>query len=124
MQPTHSHDSSLSPREWPLHPQMVQLIWSQFGEAQVDLFASHEFSHCQLYHSLTQAPLGTEALAHSGPRALCKYAFPPVSLLTLCKVREDEVTGPPWCIPLRRDLLSQGLGTIWHLCPDLWNFHV
>ncbi len=34
----------------------------------------------------------TDALAHSWPRALCKYAFPPVSLLaqTLCKVREDE----------------------------------
>ncbi len=59
---------------------------------------------------------------------LCKYAFPPVSLLaqTLCKVREDEeqvllvapywpnqtwfpelmllATAPPWQISLRRDL--------------------
>ena len=136
------------PGEWRLHPQTVQLIWSRFGEAQVDLFASHESSHCQLYYSLSQAPLGTDALAHSWPRALRKYAFPPVSLLaqTLCKVREDEeqvllvapywptrtwfselmllVTAPPWCIPLRRDLLSQGLGTIWHPRPDLWNLHV
>ncbi len=44
---------------------------------------------------------------------------PPSSLLaqTLCKVREDEVmllaTASPWRIPLRQDLLSQGLGTIW-----------
>ena len=136
------------PGEWRLHPQTVQLIWSRFGEAQVDLFASHESSHCQLYYSLSQAPLGTDALAHSWPRALRKYAFPPVSLLaqTLCKVREDEeqvllvapywptrtwfselmllVTAPPWRIPLRRDLLSQGLGTIWHPRPDLWNLHV
>ncbi len=33
-------------------------------------------------------------------------------------------TAPPWRIPLRKDLLSQGLGTIWYLRPDLWNLHV
>ncbi len=136
------------PGEWRLHPETIRLIWSRFGEAQVDLFASPESSHCQLYFSLTEGPLGTEALAHSWPRALRKYAFPPVSLLaqTLCKLREDEeqvllvaphwptrtwfpelislATVPPWRIPLRKDLLSQGLGTIWHPCPDLWNLHV
>ncbi len=136
------------PREWRLHPETIRLIWSQFGEAQVDLFASPESSHCQLYFSLTEGPLGTDALAHSWPRALRKYAFPPVSLLTqtLCKLREDEeqvllvaphwptrtwfpelislTTAPPWRIPLRKDFLSQGLGTIWHPRPDLWNLHV
>ncbi len=136
------------PGEWRLHPETIRLIWSRFGEAQVDLFASCESSHCQLYFSLTEGTLGTDALAHSWPRALCKYAFPPVSLLaqTLCKVREDEeqvllvapfwptrtwfpelillATAPPWPIPLRKDLLSQGLGTIWHPRPDLWNLHV
>ncbi len=136
------------PGEWRLHPEMIRLIWSRFGEAQVDLFVSRESSHCQLYFSLTEGTLGTDALAHSWPRALCKYAFPPVSLLaqTLCKVREDEeqvllvapswptrtwfpelillATAPPWPIPLRKDLLSQGLGTIWHPRPDLWNLHV
>ncbi len=79
---------------------------------------------------------------------LRKYAFPPVNLLaqTLCKLRENEeqvllvaphwptqtwfpelislATTPPWRIPLRKDLLSQGLGTIWHPRPDLWNLHV
>ncbi len=136
------------PGEWRLHPETIRLIWSQFGEAQVDLFASSESSHCQLYFSLTEGPLGTDALAHSWPRALRKYAFPTVSLLaqTLCKLREDEeqvllvaphwptrtwfpelislATAPPWRIPLRKDLLSQGLGTIWHPRPDLWNLHV
>ncbi len=140
------------PGEWRLHPEMIRLIWSRFGESQVDLFASHESSHCQLYFSLTEGPLGTDALAHSWPRALGKYAFSPVSLLaqTLCKLREDEeqvllvaphwptqtwfpelislatvpVPVPPWRIPLRKDLLSQGLGTIWHPRPDLWNLHV
>ncbi len=34
------------------------------------------------------------------------------------------VTAPPWRIPLRKDILSQGLGTIWHPRPDLWNLHV
>ncbi len=136
------------PGEWRLHPETIRLIWSRFGEAQADLFASPESSHCQLYFFLTEGPLGTDALAHSWPRALRKYAFPPVSLLaqTLCKLREDEeqvllvaphwptrtwfpklislATAPPWRIPLREDLLSQGLGTIWHPHPDLWNLHV
>ncbi len=80
------------PGEWRLHPQMVQLIWRRFGLAQVDLFASLETSHCQLFYSLTEGTLGTDALAHSWPQGLRKYAFPPVSLLaqTLCKVREEE----------------------------------
>ncbi len=118
------------PGEWRLHPQTVQLIWRRFGLAQVDLFASLETSHCQLFYSLTDGTLGTDALAHSWPRGLRKYAFPPVSLLaqTLCKVREEEeqillvapywptrtwfpelmllVTAPPWQIPLRKDLLT------------------
>ncbi|KAI2644424.1 ORF V: Enzymatic polyprotein [Labeo rohita] len=139
-QPTH-------PGEWRLHPQTVQLIWSRFGEAQIDLFASPESSHCQLYYSLSEAPLGRGALAHSWPPGP-KYAFPPVSLLaqTLCKIRDDGeqvllvapywptrtwfveltllATAPPWKISLRKDLLSQGMGTIWHPHPDLWNLHV
>ncbi len=79
---------------------------------------------------------------------LTQVCVSPVSLLaqTLCKLREDEeqvllvaphwptrtwfpelislATVPPWRIPLRKDLLSQGLGTIWHPRPDLWNLHV
>ncbi len=126
----------------------IRLIWSRFGEAQVNLFAFHESSLRQLYFSLTKGPLGTDALAHSWPQDLRKYVFPPVSLLaqTLCKLREDEeqvllvtplwltrtwfpeliflATAPLWRIPLRKDLLSQRLGTIWHPCPDLCNLHV
>ncbi len=136
------------PGEWRLHPQAVQLIWGRFGAAQVDLFASPETTHCQEFYSLTEATLGTDALAQSWPRGLRKYAFPPVSLLaqTLCKIREDEeqvllvapywpnrtwfpelmllATAPPWPIPLRKDLLSQRRGTLWHPRPDLWKLHV
>ncbi|KAL0177313.1 hypothetical protein M9458_026207, partial [Cirrhinus mrigala] len=53
--------------EWRLHPHTVQLIWNRFGEAQIDLFASHESTHCALWYSLTEAPLRTDALAHSWP---------------------------------------------------------
>ncbi len=136
------------PGEWRLHPEVLQLIWRRFGDAQVDLFASPDTSHCQLFFSLSEGTLGKDALACSWPRGLRKYAFPPVSLLaqTLCKVREDEeqvllvapywpnrtwfpelmllATAPPWQIPLRRDLLSQRGGTLWHPRPDLWNLHV
>ncbi|KAL0168522.1 hypothetical protein M9458_036744, partial [Cirrhinus mrigala] len=62
-----------------------------FGAAQIDLFASPDSTHCQLFYSLTECTLSTDALAHGWPQGLRKYAFPPVSLLaqTLCKVRED-----------------------------------
>ncbi len=136
------------PGEWRLHPQTVQLIWRRFGLAQLDLFASLETSHCQWFYSLTEGTRGTDALAHSWPRGLRKYAFPSVSLLvqTLCKIREEEeqillvapywptrtwfpelmllVTAPPWQIPLRKDLLTQRRGTLWHPCLDLWKLHV
>ncbi len=72
--------------EWRLHPQAVQLICSRFGEAQVDLFASQESSHCQLYP--LAPPPGMDALAH----IWCKYTFPQWAFLNLhlCKIREDE----------------------------------
>ncbi len=53
------------PGQWRVHPQAVQLIWGRFGAAQVDLFASPEATHCQEFYSLTEAMLGTDALAHS-----------------------------------------------------------
>ncbi len=84
------------PGEWRLHPQTVQLIWRRFGLAQVDLFASLETTHCQLFYSLTDGTLGTDALAHSWPWGLRKYAFPPVSLLaqTLCKGQRGRGADP------------------------------
>ncbi|XDV17581.1 hypothetical protein PO909_023415 [Leuciscus waleckii] len=36
-----------------------------------------------------------------------------------------QMTGEvPWPVPLRKDLLTQAKGTIWHLRPDLWALHV
>ncbi len=77
MQLTSSHDSLRFPGEWRLHPQVVQLIWDLFGAAQVDLFASPDSTHCQLFYSLTEGTLGTDALVHSWPQGLCKYTFAP-----------------------------------------------
>ncbi|KAI2646848.1 Intercellular adhesion molecule 1 [Labeo rohita] len=76
------------PGEWRLHPQVVQLIWSRSDEAQVHLFASSESSHCRLFYALTEALLGRDTLAHSWPRGLIKYAFPPVSLLAQTSLKE------------------------------------
>ncbi len=136
------------PREWRLHPQAVQLIRSRFGVAQVHLFVSPESAHCQWFCSLSEATLSTDALAHSWTQGLRKYAFPTVSLLaqTLCKISENEeqvqlvapywpsrtkfpelmllVRAPPWPIPLRKNLLSQRWGTLWHPRPDFWKLHV
>ncbi|KAI2645832.1 ORF V: Enzymatic polyprotein [Labeo rohita] len=60
--------------EWRLHPQSVQLIWDRFGQAQVDLFASPESTHCQLWYGLTEAPprdrrTGTQLA--KGPTQVC-----------------------------------------------------
>ncbi len=83
----------LRPGEWRLHPEVVELIWKEFGQAQVDLFASRETSHCPLWFSLTHpAPLGLDAMTQMWPR-LHLYSFPPIALLpgVLERVRRDRV---------------------------------
>ena len=54
--------------DWPLHPDLVSLIWHKFGRALVDLFASSENTKCPRWYSgvmeQTQS-LGVDALAHS-----------------------------------------------------------
>ena len=65
------------PGEWRLHPEVVELISEKFGQAEVDLFASHENSHCPLWFSLSHpAPLGLEAMVQTWPRQRL-YAFSP-----------------------------------------------
>ena len=131
-----------------LHTEVMEQIWEKFGQAQVDLFASHEATHCPLWYSLSPpAPLGLDAMQQEWPR-LPLYAFPPVALLpgVLEKVRQDRVRltlvaprwpgrvwfsdlvslldGTPWRIPVRVDLLSQAQGRILHPRPELWNLWV
>ncbi|KAJ7986790.1 hypothetical protein DPEC_G00332030 [Dallia pectoralis] len=132
------------PGEWRLHPEVVELLWSHFGRAEVDLFASRETSHCPLWFSLTHpAPLGLDAMVQAWPRSRL-YAFPLVALLpgVLERVRQERVSlllvapywparvwfadlisllvGSPLEIPIRRDLLSQAHGFILHPRPELW----
>ncbi len=67
------------PGEWRLHPEVVKQIWRVFGQAQVDLFATRQTSHCPLWYSLTHpAPLGLDAMVQTWPR-LRLYAFPPIA---------------------------------------------
>ena len=128
--------------EWSLHPQTVQLLWKKFGRAEVDLFAPQENAHCQEFFSKSRS-----ALAHVWPRRPL-YAFPPVSLLpqVIERIREEGcsvllvapfwknqpwfpavmqlASTAPWPVPVRRDLLSQARGSIWHPHPELWSLHV
>ncbi len=126
----------LRPREWRLHPEVVELIWREFGQAQVDLFASRERSHCPLWFSLTHpAPLGLDAMVQTWPR-LHLYAFSLIALLpgVLERVRRDQVLllliaprwpgrvwlsdlrsvldGPPLELPIRRETPSYVVLTI------------
>merc|ERR1712082_258124 len=121
---------------WSLNQAVANQIWQRFGRPQVDLFASEENSKCPQFFSMSgQAPLGLDALAHPWPRGLL-YAFPLLSLIlpTLERVRTRRLSlilvapawgswrseivpllcDQPWQLPLRRDLLSQARGEIFH----------
>nr|WPK86714.1 NLRC3-like protein 49 [Sebastes schlegelii] len=129
--------------DWRLHPEVVGVIWSRYGRAEVDVFASEASAHCPLWYSLRErtSPLGQDALAHTWPACLL-YAFPPIPLIrvTLDRVQVGGhklllvapnwpgrpwfpvllklVNGEPWRLPRRPDLLSQLEGRIWHPNPD------
>ncbi|XP_030584735.1 uncharacterized protein LOC115779969 [Archocentrus centrarchus] len=138
--------------DWALHPAIVEQLWLRYSQASVDLFASEENAQCPRFFSLRDqsAPLGVDALAHVWPPVLL-YAFPPLALIppTLSRVREHRHTmiliaplwptmhwlaeiyqllcGQPWQLPLRRDMLSQARGSIFHPHPErlaLWAWPV
>ena len=94
--------------------------------------------------------MGIDVLAHEWPQVLL-YAFPPLALIppTLARVRERGLSliliapywpgkhwladiiqllyDQPWPLPLRRDLLSQAHGEIFHPHPErlaLWAWPV
>ncbi len=133
--------------EWRLHPESVRMVWNLYGEAEVDLFATSENAHCPSFFSLSHSPLEGDALTARWPTARL-YAFPPIKILplVLCKIREERASviliapnwpnqpwfpdltelliAPPWPIPVRKDMLSQVDGSVWHPNPELWNLHV
>ncbi len=104
--------------------------------------------HLHLQRQLSLPNLFYKEHGCPGPRMPWPYAFPPVALLpqVLRRVREQRhkliliaplwrnqpwvselfqlLKAAPWPIPLRRDLLSQANGMIWHPRPELWALHV
>ena len=135
--------------DWSLHPAVMDEVRLRFGHPSVDLFASSEDAKCPLFFAIKgPAPLGLDALAHEWPQGLL-YAFPPLSLIppALERVRNlglrliliapgwgswrSEIASllydHPWQLPLRRDLLTQAGGEIFHPRPadlDLWAWPV
>ncbi len=71
-----SHIRPTFPGEWRLHPKTIRLLWSWFGVAQVNLVASHESSHGQLYDSLTEAPSAQTCWRTPGLGFYARLRFP------------------------------------------------
>lgn len=136
-----SHHRPL-PGEWRLNPEVVQMIWQRFDRVEVDLFASETSTHCPLWFSWTEksSPLGQDALAHTWSD-LILHAFPltPLILPTLHRILQEHhrillvalnwpgrpwfamlcrlLSGEPWSLPRKQDLLLQLQGQIWHPSP-------
>ncbi len=100
VQPTSSHVSTPFRENGDSTPRYSSWFGDASGTAQVDLFASPDTSHCQLFFSLSEGTLGTDALACSWPRGLRKYAFPPVSLLAQTCARSGRTRSKSswWCL--------------------------
>ena len=133
-----SRDGPL-PDEWRLHPKVVKQVGTQFGRAEVDLFATRRNSHCALWFSLARwdnPPLGVDAFAHEPWPKKLLYAFPPLRLIPplLERVRREQLSiilvaplhrlapwyagitqmmvRQPWAIPQVWGALSQEAGAI------------
>ncbi len=97
------------PREWRLHPETIRLIWSRFGEAQVDLFASPSPPTAS-YFSLTDGPprhrrTGTQLA--SGLTQVCVSPSEPTRTGTV-QAQGGRGAGPAGCAPLAHpDLVSR-----------------
>ncbi len=69
-------------------------------------------------------PASTGRQAYQGTGSQGAIGGPLVEEPTLV-VRADSATDTaPWAVPLRRDLLSQANGTIWHPRPELWALYI
>ena len=83
---------------WSLNPNIVQMLWERFGEAQVDLFARKCNTKCRQWYSLyyrdeNPPPLGGSSLGPDPwPKELL-YAFPPVKHMhsLMCKLIDRGV---------------------------------
>ncbi len=71
-------------------------------------------------------PASTGRQAYQGTGSQGAIGGPLVEEPTLIVNQEltQLLTAAPWPVPLRRDLLSQANGTIWHPRPELWALYV
>ena len=128
------------PGEWWLCSGIVQAIWSQFSQAQMDLFASQETTYYPWSYSMVE-PRDT------WHRALM-YAFPPFPLLPVELTRVEVLrmrvllvapdwphlswmvqlvailTGFHWHLLARPDILFQVQGLLWRPNPEVYKLHV
>ena len=92
-----------------LHPDLFKQVTQQFGEVNIDLFASELNRQVSRFVSRGPEPLAwyTDAFSRPLPKGLKMYAFPPFILLgrLLAKIRREEATviviapvwkGQPW----------------------------
>ncbi len=110
MRPTCFHDISHSSESGDSKSETIRLIWSRFREAQVDLFASPESSHCQLYFSIERGPprhrrTGTQLA--SGLTQVCVSPSEPTCTDTV-QAQGGRGAGPAGRAPLAHpDLVSR-----------------
>lgn len=102
--------------EWELSNQAFQTIVAQFGQPQIDLFASRANAKCDVFVSWFQEPDAYTVDAFTiNWHSKFFYAFPPFALILKCirKIIDDEATGilvfpywpsQPW-FPLLQSIL-------------------
>ncbi len=92
-----------------LESHAVQVTAQSCGRrALVDLFASHESSHCQRYFSLTEGPLGTDALAPQLASGFMQVCVSPSEPTRTGTVQAQGFAGFAGCAALAQpDLVSR-----------------
>ncbi len=138
----------LEPGEWMLNRQTVSQIWDLFGKAEMDLFASTRvipvpalvlpkfpddsghscirppMADCQSVRvSANKADSGS-TMQSEGERCPSPSHSPILALPDLVLGANSPLVSASWEIPIRRDLLSQLQGKIWHPQPELWKLWV
>ncbi len=102
------HHLIWSPKHlWSLHAIHIQECLIRVRRAalsQVDLFASPETTHCQWFYSLSEATLGTDALAHTGTQGPVQICVPPNEPTSTDTVQDQGGRGAG---PVSGSILSQ-----------------
>ncbi len=69
-----SFETGAETGEWRLHPKVVELLWKEFDQAEVNLFASQETTHCPLWFSLLHpALLGLDVMVQTSSQVTFIY---------------------------------------------------